>query len=133
MNTERAVRLELIIVEKLIDRRLVREGRVIGLVVQHGLRLVAGQAVLQINEISDEIALARHVDWVYDFALPPLVLHTLYTRNAEALRRWLRIRPTNAVTVLDTQPSNPAYWLVAPLPQWRQKKVKALVAALSGE
>lgn len=25
-----------------------------------------------------------------------------------------------------------AYWLVAPLPQWRQKKVKALVAALTG-
>ncbi|HZJ32595.1 MAG TPA: sucrose phosphorylase [Vicinamibacterales bacterium] len=50
----------------------------------------------------DQIAVARHVDWVYDFALPPLVLHTLYTRNAEALSRWLRIRPTNAVTVLDT-------------------------------
>ena len=50
----------------------------------------------------DQIAVARHVDWVYDFALPPLVLQTLYTRNAEALRRWLRIRPTNAVTVLDT-------------------------------
>ncbi|MEI6641704.1 MAG: LysR family transcriptional regulator [Novosphingobium sp.] len=26
-----------------------------------------------------------------------------------------------------------AYWLVAPLPQWRQKKVRALVAALTGE
>jgi sucrose phosphorylase len=50
----------------------------------------------------DQIAVARHVDWVYDFALPPLVLHTLYTRNAEALRQWLRVRPTNAVTVLDT-------------------------------
>ena len=25
-----------------------------------------------------------------------------------------------------------AYWLVAPLPQWRQKKVKALVAFLTG-
>ena len=25
-----------------------------------------------------------------------------------------------------------AYWLIAPLPQWRQKKVKALVAALAG-
>jgi len=25
-----------------------------------------------------------------------------------------------------------AYWLVAPLPQWRQKKVKALVEALTG-
>ena len=24
-----------------------------------------------------------------------------------------------------------AYWLVAPLPQWRQKKVKALVAFLT--
>jgi len=26
-----------------------------------------------------------------------------------------------------------AYWLIAPLPQWRQKKVKALVAALAGQ
>ena len=26
-----------------------------------------------------------------------------------------------------------AYWLVAPRPQWRQKKVKALVAFLTGE
>ena len=31
----------------------------------------------------------------------------------------------------DPQPSQRAYWLVAPLPQWRQKKVKALVAHLS--
>jgi len=50
----------------------------------------------------DQIAVASHVDWVYDFALPPLVLHTLYTRSAAALARWLSIRPTNAVTVLDT-------------------------------
>lgn len=28
--------------------------------------------------------------------------------------------------------SRRGYWLVAPLPQWRQKKVKALVAALTG-
>lgn len=27
----------------------------------------------------------------------------------------------------------PAYWLLAPLPQWRQKKVKALVAALTAD
>ena len=50
----------------------------------------------------DQIAVARQVDWVYDFALPPLVLHTLYTRDATALKRWLDIRPHNAVTVLDT-------------------------------
>lgn len=28
--------------------------------------------------------------------------------------------------------SSRAYWMIAPLPQWRQKKVKALVEALSG-
>ena len=39
---------------------------------------------------------------MYDFALPPLVLHTLYTRDAGALIRWSELRPRNAVTVLDT-------------------------------
>ena len=29
------------------------------------------------------------------------------------------------------EPARRSYWLVAPLPQWRQKKVKALVAALT--
>jgi LysR family glycine cleavage system transcriptional activator len=37
------------------------------------------------------------------------------------------------VRALDNaKPSDLSYWLVAPLPQWRQKKVKALVAALTG-
>jgi sucrose phosphorylase len=39
---------------------------------------------------------------VYDFALPALVLHALYTRDATPLRRWLERRPHNAITVLDT-------------------------------
>jgi sucrose phosphorylase len=50
----------------------------------------------------EQIQIATQVDWVYDFALPPLVLHTLYTRNARHLKRWFEIRPRNAVTVLDT-------------------------------
>jgi sucrose phosphorylase len=49
-----------------------------------------------------QVEIASQVDWVYDFALPPLVLHALYTGNAERLRRWFEIRPRNAVTVLDT-------------------------------
>lgn len=49
-----------------------------------------------------QIEIARQVDWVYDFALPPLVLHSLYVGDSTALGRWLQIRPTNAVTVLDT-------------------------------
>jgi sucrose phosphorylase len=50
----------------------------------------------------EQIEIARRVDWVYDFALPPLILHTLYTRNAGALKKWLGISPRNAITVLDT-------------------------------
>ncbi|PNU02883.1 LysR family transcriptional regulator [Novosphingobium guangzhouense] len=34
--------------------------------------------------------------------------------------------------VSDAMPSRRGYWLVAPTPQWRQKKVKELVAALTG-
>jgi LysR family transcriptional regulator, glycine cleavage system transcriptional activator len=32
----------------------------------------------------------------------------------------------------EAEPSRRSYWLVAPPPQWRQKKVRALVAALTG-
>ncbi|MDO4612547.1 MAG: sucrose phosphorylase [Actinomycetaceae bacterium] len=50
----------------------------------------------------NQVAVASRVDRVYDFALPPLVLHALYTGDPSPLCRWLDIRPTNAVTVLDT-------------------------------
>ncbi len=49
-----------------------------------------------------QIDIAAHVDWVYDFALPPLVLHTLYTGTSRELKEWIRIRPRNCLTVLDT-------------------------------
>jgi sucrose phosphorylase len=50
----------------------------------------------------DQINIAKRVDWVYDFALPPLVLHALYTRTAVHLKHWLSISPRNCITVLDT-------------------------------
>jgi sucrose phosphorylase len=49
-----------------------------------------------------QIEIARKVDWVYDFALPPLVLHALFSADARPLVNWLSISPRNAVTVLDT-------------------------------
>jgi len=49
-----------------------------------------------------QIEIAQHVDWVYDFALPPLVLHTLFKGNARRLKDWLGVRPRNCLTVLDT-------------------------------
>jgi sucrose phosphorylase len=49
-----------------------------------------------------QIEIARRVDRVYDFALPPLVLHAFYRADARPLRDWLHISPRNAITVLDT-------------------------------
>ena len=49
-----------------------------------------------------QIEIARHVDWVYDFALPPLLLHACFFKTARALKSWISQRPINALTVLDT-------------------------------
>ena len=49
-----------------------------------------------------QIEIAQRVDWVYDFALPPLVLHAFAFGTAARLKDWAAIRPHNALTVLDT-------------------------------
>lgn len=49
-----------------------------------------------------QMEIAQQVDWVYDFALPPLVLHALEFGRSAPLRAWLNQRPNNAITVLDT-------------------------------
>lgn len=49
-----------------------------------------------------QIEIAQRVDRVYDFALPPLLLHALAFKTAAPLARWIAERPVNAVTVLDT-------------------------------
>ncbi|MDP9082583.1 MAG: sucrose phosphorylase [Pseudomonadota bacterium] len=49
-----------------------------------------------------QIEIAVHADWVYDFALPPLALHAFAFGTAATLKEWIRVRPSNAITVLDT-------------------------------
>ncbi|MEN1783574.1 MAG: sucrose phosphorylase [Bacteroidota bacterium] len=49
-----------------------------------------------------QIEIAQKVDYVYDFALPVLVLDTLFNCNATHLKQWLQQSPRNCVTVLDT-------------------------------
>ena len=66
----------------------------------HGLKI---EVLVEIHtHYQDQINIAKQVDWVYDFALPPLVLHALYTRNTARLKHWLSISPRNCITVLDT-------------------------------
>jgi sucrose phosphorylase len=54
------------------------------------------------SHYQSQIAIAAHVDRVYDFALPPLVLHAIYRGTARYLKQWLAVSPRNAVAVLDT-------------------------------
>jgi sucrose phosphorylase len=49
-----------------------------------------------------QVEIARQVDYVYDFALPPLILHALTAADPGPLLTWQGLRPANAVTVLDT-------------------------------
>lgn len=51
---------------------------------------------------AQQTRLAEAVDRVYDFALPPLLLHAVHSGDVEPLLYWLEVRPENAVTVLDT-------------------------------
>jgi len=49
-----------------------------------------------------QLKLAERGYWVYDFALPMLLLHALYTGRNERLLNWLRICPRKQFTTLDT-------------------------------
>ena len=49
-----------------------------------------------------QVDVAKRVNRVYDFALPPLILHSLFRQNVDALISWLKIAPRNCITVLDT-------------------------------
>jgi sucrose phosphorylase len=49
-----------------------------------------------------QVEVAKRVNMVYDFALPPLILHSLFNNDVDALLKWLKISPRNCLTVLDT-------------------------------
>lgn len=64
------------------------------------------QGVPMLPEIHDhykvQLKIARHGYPIYDFALPVLVLHTLYTGSARRLKQWFAICPKDMYTTLDT-------------------------------
>lgn len=54
------------------------------------------------EEYETNIKLAKQGYFVYDFALPLLLLHAFTFHSAENLANWLRICPRRQITVLDT-------------------------------
>ena len=49
-----------------------------------------------------QLKLAEKDHWTYDFALPMIMLHTLYHHTNRRLLEWLRICPRKQITTLDT-------------------------------
>lgn len=49
-----------------------------------------------------QLKLAEKGYWVYDFALPMLLLHALYTGETASITHWLQICPRKQFTTLDT-------------------------------
>ncbi len=76
----------------------------------------------------EDVAVIRVADagLAIDAAASGLGMATVPAMLAEADLAASRVRQVG-----EFRPSDETYWLVAPLPQWRQKKVKALVAALA--
>jgi len=73
-------------------------GEITGWCRQRGLRVL-----VEVHSYHQhQVQIAQQVDQVYDFALPPLVLHALTTGDPQPLLAWMKVRPGNAVTVLDT-------------------------------
>ncbi len=67
------------------------------------LRSVGLRVLVEVHaHHSQQLAIAPLVDLVYDFALAGTLLHALGDGDVAPLEQWLAIRPTNAVTVLDT-------------------------------
>lgn len=53
------------------------------------------------SEYATQLKLAEHGNWIYDFILPYLVLHTLIARDSAQLSKYLHNRPQKQFTMLD--------------------------------
>ncbi len=54
------------------------------------------------SDYKKQLRLAEKGYWVYDFALPALLLHGLFTESTDILKNWLEICPRKQFTTLDT-------------------------------
>lgn len=68
--------------------------------------VLAERGIPMLPEIHDHYTVQQKIAEkgypVYDFALPVLVLHTLYTGNCKRLKHWFSICPKEQYTTLDT-------------------------------
>lgn len=69
-------------------------------------KILDEKQIKMLPEIHDhytvQLKIAEHGYPVYDFVLPVMVLHTLYTGSSKRLKHWLEICPREQQTTLDT-------------------------------
>ncbi len=54
-----------------------------------------------------KLAKTKGVDYIYDFVLPLIALFTLYTGSTKNIKNWIKVRPKNQITTLDTHDGLP--------------------------
>jgi sucrose phosphorylase len=70
-----------------------------------------------------QLARAKGVDYIYDFALPLLLMNALFTKNVKNLKHWIKIRPKKAITTLDTHDGLPVPDVEDLMPEEERKMV----------
>jgi len=71
-----------------------------------GMKPLESRGVEMLPEIHEnyqiQLKMAERGHWVYDFALPMLMLHTVFSADTTRLIDWMRISPRKQFTTLDT-------------------------------
>ena len=75
-------------------------------ILEIGMRPLVARGTEMLAEIHEnylvQLKMAERGHWVYDFALPMLVLHALFTGRTDRLKHWTDIAPRKQFTTLDT-------------------------------
>ncbi|MFS0795487.1 sucrose phosphorylase [Microbacterium sp. 1P10AE] len=75
-------------------------------VLEIGMAPIKDRGTQMLPEIHEnyeiQLKMSAKGHWVYDFALPMLTLHTLFTGRTDRVRHWLEICPRKQFTTLDT-------------------------------
>ncbi|MDY0828506.1 sucrose phosphorylase [Microbacterium sp. BG28] len=75
-------------------------------VLEIGMAPIKDRGTQMLPEIHEnyeiQLKMSAKGHWVYDFALPMLTLHTLFTGRTDRMRHWLEICPRKQFTTLDT-------------------------------
>ncbi|SHE24979.1 sucrose phosphorylase [Actinomyces glycerinitolerans] len=75
-------------------------------VLEIGLKPLKPYGTVMLPEIHEnyrtQMKMSRKGHWVYDFALPMLTLHALFTGRTDRLAHWLEVCPRRQFTTLDT-------------------------------